>query len=727
MKIADLIPTVTGSYPKEFLDLVNLLSRNGKAPGDEVTDQLWHAYQFSKEKHTGQLRQSGKPYFEHCYSVARSLAEWQMDHATIMGGILHDCLEDTATSYDDVMEEFGHEVSDLVDGVTKLGDIKFSSRKEKQAENLMKMLLSMTKDIRVIIIKFADRLHNMSTISHLPLIKQRRIAVETRDVYSPLAHRLGMFAVKSELDDLVLKMIEPDNYRKIGKALKSTGGYRKKFIKEVSDSLEEELRNYGIAYTVMGRLKSYTSIYKKMVARDKPLEGIYDIFAIRIIVQDVAACYTVLGIIHQLYTPVHERFKDFIATPKNNGYQSLHTTVIGPLGKMVEIQIRTEEMNRTAEIGVAAHWKYKETRDKDDGLDKQVQWLRDLVGILQDESADPKEFMKLLQIDLFPDEVYVFTPAGDLFQLPAGSTPIDFAYNVHTEVGHRCLSAKVDGRIVPLNTELKSGQTVEIITSDSQSPSYAWLKFIRTSKARTAILRWYRKIRRDESKKLGKEILEKTLRRLKMMSTAKEIKKSPEKTGFSSEEELYIALGTGQVTVREVMREFSPEVSDEQIEKVRDEKNSFLDIARRSVKGVRVQGIENVLIKFSKCCNPIPGDEIVGFVTKGRGVTIHRSHCESLPIMDEFQDRFLEVEWDVGRKEEFLSRIKILAEDRKGYLKDITEAISGLNINITSIDLKVKDEIATCHIVIQVYNLKRLNLALRKINDVEGTITLERG
>lgn len=727
MKIADLIPIVTGSYPKEFLDLVDLLNRNSKAPEKEGADQLWHAYQFSKERHTGQLRQSGRPFFEHCYSVAHSLAEWHMDHATVMGGILHDCLEDTDASYEDIVEEFGQEVGDLVDGVTKLGDVKFSSRKEKQAENLMKMLLSMTKDIRVILIKFADRLHNMSTISHLSLIKQRRIAVETRDVYSPLAHRLGMFAVKSELDDLVLKTLEPDTHRKIGKTLKSTGGYRKKFIREISDSLEKELKKYDIDYTVMGRLKSYASIHKKMTTRDKPLDEIYDIFAIRIIVQDVAACYTVLGIIHQLYTPVHERFKDFIATPKNNGYQSLHTTVIGSQGKMVEIQIRTEEMNRTAEIGVAAHWKYKEIRDKDDSLDMQVQWLRDLVGILQDESADPKEFMKLLQIDLFPDEVYVFTPAGDLFQLPAGSTLIDFAYNVHTEVGHHCLSAKIDGRIAPLNTELKSGQTVEIITSDAQTPSYAWLKFISTSKARTAILRWYRKIRIEESEKLGKEILEKTLRRLKMMSMAKEIKKSPEKAGFNTEEDLYVALGTGQETVREIIRKISPEVSDVQLEKVRDEKDSFLDIARRTSKGVRVQGIDNVLIKFSKCCNPIPGDEIVGFVTKGRGVTIHRSDCKNLPIMGDQQDRFLEVEWDVGRKEEFLSRIKVMAEDRKGYLKDVTEAISALNINITSIDVKVEEGIATCHIVVQVHNLKRLNLALRKINNVEGTIIVERG
>lgn len=726
MKIADLIPTVTGAYPKDFLELVEILGQNGKASTEKVTETLWPAYQFSKEHHEGQRRKSGRPYFEHCCAVARSLADWQMDLTTVTGGILHDSLEDTEATYDTLTKEFGEEVAELVEGVTKLGDVEFRTREQERAENLMKMLLSMAKDIRVIIIKFADRLHNMRTLEYLPLIKQRRTAIETRDVYSPLAHRLGMYVVKRELDDLVLKALEPDSYKETQKRIRSTVSYRQRFIKEVSARIEEELKKNDIKYRITGRLKSLASVHSKLVEQEKPLEEIYDIFAIRIVVETVADCYSLLGIVHQLYTPVHERFKDFIATPKINGYQSLHTTVVGPGGRMAEIQIRTEEMDRTAEIGVAAHWKYKESLKEDGDLDRHVRWLRDLVSILQDESSDPKEFMNLLQIDLFQDEVFVFTPAGDLVQLPMGCTPIDFAYDVHTEVGHHCLSAKVDGRIVPLNTKLKSGQTVEIITSDSQTPNYAWLKVIRTSKARTAILRWHRKAQKEESLKLGKEILEKSLRRLKLLSLMKEIRKSPTKLGYTDEERMLIALGTGQITVRDILRKVSPDVTDEQIEKAKETPDSFLHIARRVAKGVRVHGIDNILMSFGKCCNPIPGDEIIGFVTRGRGVTIHRVECKNLPIMSESSDRFLEVEWDVGRKEEFLAQIKVVAEDRKGYLKDLTEAISGLNINITSVDVKVDEGLATCFLVVAVPNLRRLRTALRKMKDISGTVYVER-
>ncbi|MEE9167643.1 MAG: bifunctional (p)ppGpp synthetase/guanosine-3',5'-bis(diphosphate) 3'-pyrophosphohydrolase [Candidatus Neomarinimicrobiota bacterium] len=726
MRVADLIPTVTGAYPKDFLELVDILSHNGKAPGDKVTEVLWPAYQFSKEHHEGQRRKSGRPFFEHCYEVAHFLAHWQMDLTTVTGGILHDSLEDTDATYDDIAAEFGHEVAELVEGVTKLGDVQFLTREQKRAENFMKMLLSMAKDVRVIIIKFADRLHNMRTLEYLPLIKQRRTAIETRDVYSPLAHRLGMYMVKREFDDLVFKALEPDDYKATEKKLRSTVSNRQKFMKQVTAPIEEGLEKHGIKYRTTGRLKSFASINKKMAERGTVLEEIYDIFAIRIIVESVADCYSVLGIVHQLYTPVHERFKDFVATPKINGYQSLHTTAVGPGGRMVEIQIRTEEMDQTAEIGVAAHWKYKESVKEDSDLDRHVEWLRNLVSILHDESSDPREFMNLLQIDLYQDEVFVFTPAGDLVQLPSQCTPIDFAYDVHTEVGHHCLSAKVDGRIVPLNTNLKSGQTVEIITSDSQKPNYAWLKFVRTSKARTAILRWHRKAQREVSLKLGKEILEKSLRRLKLSSLAKEIKNSPGKLGYNDEEKMLVALGTGQTTVRDILRKVSPDVTDEQIERAKEEPDSFLQFARRSAKGVRVHGIDNILVTFGKCCNPIPGDEIIGFVTQGKGITIHRVECKNLPIMSESFDRFLEVEWDVDRKAEFLARVKVEAQDRKGYLKDLTEAISRLNINITSVDVKVDEGLATCILVVALPNLRRLKMALRRMKDINGTIYAER-
>jgi len=726
MKIASLIPTVTGAYPKDFLTLVDLVAGNGRASKDNITEVLWKAYQYSQSKHEGQSRESGKPYFGHCYAVAKLLAEWQMDMATITAGILHDILEDTDVTYPELVDMFGHDVADLVDGVTKLADVRFSSRRQKQAENLMKMLLSMTKDVRVIIIKFADRYHNMKTIEPLSLRKQRRIAIETRDVYSPLAHRLGMHQIKSQLDDLILKTLEPDRHKEISKDLKSTLGYRQKYIREITNPLKEELEKLGVEYSVSSRLKSYSSIAGKIEKTQKPLNELYDIHAIRVIVNDVPACYTVLGTIHQLFTPVHERFKDFIATPKINGYQSLHTTVVGPSGRMVEIQIRTEEMDRTAEIGVAAHWRYKADEKKEGDLDRHVNWLRELVAILQDESSDPAEFMNLLQIDLFQDEVFCFTPAGDLIQLPVNSTPIDFAYAVHTEVGNHCLSAKVNGKIVPLNTSLQSGQTVEIITSDSQFPSYGWLKVVRTSKARTHIRRFIHKVEREESIKLGREILDKTLRRLKLAHLLKEIKKSPESTGFSDEESAMKALGTGQITVRDIIQKISPETEESEIEEI-DEKERFLSAARRTVKGVRVHGIDNIMMNFGKCCNPIPGDGIIGFVTRGRGVTVHRLECKNLPVMSEDLDRILEVEWDVSRKEEFLVRLKVVAEDRKGYLKDLTEAISGSNINITSVDIKVDESsVANCFLVVTVPNLRRLNAMLKRIGKVAGTIYSER-
>ena len=724
MRVADLIPKVTGSYPRDFLNLIGSLDDQQTLTNDILYDRLWKAYQYSKNNHEGQLRKSGRPYFEHCVAVSQLLAEWHMDLSTIIGGILHDCIEDTNSTYEEIKGEFGKEVAQLVDGVTKLGGLELGSRQDKQAENLMKMFLSMAKDLRVIIIKFADRLHNMRTIEYLPLIKQRRIAIETRDVYSPLAHRLGMFRLKSELDNLILSTLEPDTFKEIEKLLKSTGGKRKRTLKEISEPIENRLIEYNIDYSIKTRLKSHSSIHNKMVSGHKPFDEIYDIFALRILVNNVAHCYTALGLIHQVFTPVQERFKDFVATPKINGYQSLHTTIIAPSGKMVEIQIRTNAMDHNAEIGVAAHWKYKEGEGRS-SLDRHVHWLRDLVSILRDESADPKEFMNLLKIDLFQNEVFVFTPAGDLIQLPSGSTPIDFAYDVHTEVGNHCLSAKIDGKIVPLNTELKSGETVEVITSDSQAPSLAWLKFVKTTKARTHIRRIHRRSQEEESAKLGKEMLEKTLRRMKMKDRIKELKNRPDLAGFDTDIAMMIAIGTGQITLRELLKKAFPTVTDADYAKGK-EKRSFLNFGRRNIKGVSVQGIDNILINFGKCCSPIPGDDIVGFVTRGRGVTIHRAECQNLPIMSESFDRFIEVEWDVPRKVEFLSQLKVLAEDRKGYLKDVTEAISSLNVNINSVDTKVEDGIASCIIVLSVLNVRRLNNVIRKIENIPGTTIVQR-
>ncbi|MCF7805168.1 MAG: bifunctional (p)ppGpp synthetase/guanosine-3',5'-bis(diphosphate) 3'-pyrophosphohydrolase [Candidatus Marinimicrobia bacterium] len=694
--------------------------------GQYTADKLWEAYQFGKESHEGQLRKSGDPYFDHCVEVAKILADLHMDITTIMASLLHDVVEDTGVSVEDVREKFDDDVATLVDGVTKLGDIKFKSRQEKQAGNFRKMLLSVAEDIRVIIIKFADRLHNMRTLEYLPPIKQRRIAIETRDVYAPLAHRLGIAKVKWEMEDLVLKTLDRDAYYKIQKGIAEKRKEREKYIERFAEPIREQLKQYSINTKIIGRPKHFYSIYGKMKRRNKPLDEIYDLLAIRIVVDRVEECYTVLGIIHQLFTPVQDRFKDFIATPKINGYQSIHTTVIGPDGKMVEIQIRTHEMNKTAEEGVAAHWRYKEGEDdSDEEVDKQVKWLRDLVDILQNDSDSPKEFMNTLKIDLFKDEIFIFTPKGDLIQLPKGSTPVDFAFEVHTEVGLHCIGAKLNGKIVPLNSEIKSGDTVEIITSDTQSPSYSWLKFVKTTKAISAIKRWIRRNQFEESVKLGKEILEKEIQRLDTEVTFKDVRDSHEKFGYDKEDKLFAAVGNGEATVKDLVQELTPEQEVKEAEET-DGKEKFFSLARKKAKGVKVQGISNMMIKFSNCCSPIPGDPIIGFVTRGRGVSIHRSDCKNIPALLKDEDRKIEVDWDVAKDQDFMVRLKLLAEEQKGFLRNVTEALSEFETNIISVDLKVEGALITCIMVVEVEHLRQLNRVMNKLRSVENLISVER-
>jgi len=726
MRIADLIPTVTGSFPSDFVDIVKRINKNQINKNIDIEKILWPAYQFSKHHHDGQKRKSGKPYFEHCLAVAQLLADWHMDINTIIGGVLHDCVEDTSVSNKEISNEFGNEVAELVDGVTKLGGIDFDSRKEKQVENLMKMFLSMAKDLRVVIIKFADRLHNMKTIEYLSLIKQRRIAIETRDVYSPLAHRLGMFEIKSELDDLVFKTLQPDEYKVVEKKLRLKISNKRKSLKIITNQIESNLTKMNVIHDLKTRFKSHSSIYDKMISSDKKFTEIYDVYAIRIVVDSVNKCYSTLGLLHQIFTPIAERFKDFIATPKRNGYQSLHTTIITSTGEMIEIQIRTQEMDRTAEIGVAAHWNYK--GEKNTGsVDKHVKWLRDLLMILSDESSDPSEFMNLLKIDLFQNEVFVFTPENELIQLPLGSTPIDFAYEVHTEIGNHCISAKADGKIVPLNFQLISGSTIEIITSESQNPSAAWLKFVKTTKARTLIRKSYRKSEKEESANLGKEILEKTLRRMKMLDRSKALLSNPNLSGFETKNSLLIAIGIGQITVREVLLKSFPSVKESEIDIVNNKaEKSLFTLKRNNVLGISVDGIDNILMNLSKCCSPIPGDEIIGFITRGKGVSIHRSKCNNFPILSKSSDRFIEAEWKIGKKKEFFCKLNVIAEDRKGLLKDVTEAISGSKVNINSLDTKTQDSLASIIIIMSVSNLKRLNIVIRKIKNIKGTLSVQR-
>ena len=721
--LAKFAPFLVGDFPKPFMGLLKSVAITPQLNEQELKKELWQAYEYGARYHEGQKRRSGESYFEnHCVEVAKILAGWNMDHITIIGGLLHDTIEDTDASFDEIKEKFGLDVANLVNGVTKLGGIRFSSRKAEQAGNFMKMLISVAQDLRVIIIKFADRLHNMSTIDHMPRIKQHRIAIETRDVYAPLAHRLGMAQVKWMLDDLILKTLNPRTYKEIDSKLKSSNRQREKYIKTITIALLGELNNYNIKPNVYGRPKSHASIYGKMVKRGKEFEEIYDILAVRVVVEKIEECYLALGILHQKFKPIQERFKDFIATPKSNGYQSIHTTILGPGGKLIEIQIRTFEMEKTAEIGVAAHWRYKDGAQDIKSVDVHVKWLRELLEILQSEENDPKEFMHLLKIDLFSDEIFVFTPKGDLVQLPSKATPLDFAYQVHTEVGHTCLGAKVNHKVVPLNTELKNGDTVEVIASKSQSPNYGWLKFALTSKARNQIKRYLKKKERDESVKMGEEILIKSLRRLKILKQLDEVKAAYSKFGFGGTEQLVEAVGKGELSIRDILQKIEPQKTS-----IEDEENSgYFSFSRKESRSIKLEGISNIMTSFGKCCNPIPGDDMVGFITRGRGVTVHRSTCPSLPLLSEESDRLVPVEWEVTRKDLFNVRLKVVGEDRKGLLKDMTETISKLNINMTSVDIKVKEAVATAIFIVQVNSLKQLDRIIRKMTKIKNIDFVER-
>jgi len=727
--IKNFVNGSNNGFPKEFNKIIQILNLDAKKDS-EVLVYLWKAYQFGSQAHLNQKRRSGEPYFTHCASVGAVLASWNMDVDTIIAGLLHDTIEDTKITREVIVEEFSEDIASLVEGVSKLSGIKFHSRQEKQAENFMKMFLSVAKDLRVIIIKFADRLHNMSTISHLPLIKQRRIAIETRDVYAPLAHRLGMNKLKMELEDLILKVLDPDAFRMLEKDVKATKKERELYIEEFCNPVVNQLEVYNIEAEVFGRAKHFYSIYGKMQRRNKRFDELYDLFAIRIIVKKISECYAVLGSIHQLYTPLQERFKDYIATPKSNGYQSIHTTVFGKLGKMVEVQIRTQEMDQTAEVGIAAHWAYKQQEiitDKGKEIDKHISWLRELVEILQTEDNNPDEFLKLLKVDLFQNEIFVFTPQGDVIQLPANSTPVDFAFSVHSQVGLHCIGAKVNGKIVPLNVSLQNGDSIEIITSESQTPSYAWLKFVQSSKAKSQIKRWVKKEQYDQSIQLGKEIVEKTLRRLKKLYILDQLKLRPQTMGLNNENQLYSEVASGQITIRELVEKYEPNTSENDIDSYESPSltERFINRARRVAKGVKVDGVSNTLIVFAKCCSPIPGDSILGYITRGRGVTIHRNTCKNLPSLEN-ENRFINVDWDVAAKTSFIVRMKIITEDRKNILRDITESISSMSMNIKSIDMRSQDGMGSCILILETRDTRQLARLKKQIQKIPNVIDIER-
>ncbi len=710
----------------DFRKIERLIVRRLKRYSYYVDEPLLKkAFVFAEESHKDQLRKSGEPYYSHPLLVAKLLTEFKMDYNTVVGGLLHDVVEDTGVTLAEVADEFGDEIALLVDGVTKISELKFESIEMRKAENFRKMILSMVKDIRVILIKFADRLHNMTTLGHLAESKQRRIASETREVYAPLAHRLGMAKVKAELEDLCMKILEPEAYQELVKKLDEKKQDRESYIQEFTEPLSKALKEASIRARMTGRSKHFYSIYQKLKTRSKAFEEIYDLIGIRILVKKVEECYYVLGLVHNLFTPVQERFKDYVATPKSNMYQSLHTTVVGPRGRMVEVQIRTDEMHRTAEEGIAAHWRYKQGKDgaRDEEIDKHFAWLRQILE-WQQETNDPNEFLENLRIDLFQDEVFVFTPQGDLFKLPLGSTPVDFAFSVHTDVGMHCIGAKVNGKIVPLDYKLQSGDSVEIITSASQKPNPEWLTFICTSKARSRIRKWQRDSFYEQSQKLGEEILHKQFKRRHIKKSGEELKEIAHTFGHNDLGQFYAEIGRGEISIQSILRKISPQ--EEETPGDDSFLKKFISRARGAANGVRVQGLDNLLINFAKCCQPVPGDNILGFISRGRGVIVHRANCKNIEKLLETPEKCINVEWDVEKDKHFIVRIHLIGEDRKDFLRDITEKISLTRTNIVSLNTKTQDTLVTTNLIIEVRNLQHLNKVIHNIGKVNGVIGVER-
>ena len=717
--LKNILPFTNSKIDSDFKKILKKFPEKYILKDDDVA-LLFKSYNIGLIAHEGQKRKSGENYFTHCIEVCKQLIDWNMDLPTIIAGLLHDTIEDTDITYEKLSNDFGKDIADLVNQVSKLSGIKYRNTERRQAENFMKMFLSISKDLRVIIIKFSDRLHNMKTLKFLPKDKQKRIALETLELYSPLAHRLGMNKIKMEFEDLCFKILNSTSYQKIVSEVSSTKKQRQRYIDDFIKPISIQLKNYNIDTIPFGRPKHYYSIHKKMEDKGKVISDLYDLIAVRIIVNKLEDCYVVLGIIHQLYTPIQKRFKDYIATPKSNGYQSIHTTVFGENGEMTEVQIRTKEMDRLAEIGVAAHWRYKKNKNhptKDKELDKHISWLRDLVEMLQDDHRNPQEMMEMLKVDLFDNEIFTFSPKGDVHKLKVSSTPIDFAFAIHTQVGMKCKGAKVNGKLVPLNTQLKNGDKIDIITAENHFPNQAWLKIVQTTKAKTHIKRYIKQEEEVASIILGKEIVEKYLRKINQLSLMKKIDKEPEILGFNNSNIIYSNIAKGKIIIEDAIIKYDESLSDKSLTKNLKEESltrKFINKARGIAKGVKVGGIKNALIYFPKCCSPIPGDSIIGYVTKGKGVTIHRTNCKNAPI-EKFKNRFIEVEWDFARNSSFLVRLKIEIEDRKHLLKDLTESTSSMNINIKSVDISASDGIAICLMIIEIYDIKELNRLKKRI------------
>jgi GTP diphosphokinase / guanosine-3',5'-bis(diphosphate) 3'-diphosphatase len=695
-------------------------------PGADLA-VLQRAYRFSEVSHQGQQRASGEPYLSHPLEVAHLLVGFRMDVTTVTAGLLHDVLEDTAATKDELEREFGKEIADLVDGVTKLGKLAFSSREERQAENFRKMLVAMARDLRVLMIKLADRLHNMRTLDYLPAERSRKIAQETLDIYAPLAHRLGMAKVKAELEDLALRSLQPEDYLELQRRVAKRRLEREADINHAITILEQKLSEVGIESQIRGRPKHFYSIWKKMHDQGREFDEIYDLTAVRVITSSVRDCYGTLGVVHSLWKPVPGRFKDFIAMPKVNMYQSLHTTVIGPKGEPVEIQIRTPEMHRIAEEGIAAHWLYKEKKTGKDRVDDSLVWLRQLLENQQD-TKDPGEFLDSVRVDLFPDEVYVFTPKGDVKALPEGSTPIDFAYGVHTKVGEHCVGAKVNGKLVPLRYTLRQGDIIEIVTSPNQHPSRDWLKIVKSSRARSKINQWLKVEERARSIELGREMFEREAKKYRLNPTAllggDDIIRVAADLGYPTPDDLLAAIGYGKASVHQLLNKLAPGATLETVERAK----AAAGTRPTTDQGVRIRGVEDLLVRFAKCCNPLPGDPIVGFITRGRGLTVHARDCLTVAKSVLDRERLIDVEWDVEEPPKRPVRIAVyIGNDRPGLLSEITGAISSRNGNITKAEVTVTDDRRGINnFVVEVADLRQLQDIMTAIRLVPDVMNVER-
>ncbi len=689
-------------------------------------DLIARGFAFSAQAHRGQKRRSGEDFVSHAVAVARILSDLQMDTTTIVAALLHDVVEDSDVSLEDVREAFGPEVAGIVDGLTKLSSLTFRSSTEEQVENYRKLLLSIARDARVIIVKLADRLHNMRTLEHLSPERQERIASETREIYAPLAHRFGMAGVKAELEDLAFRFLEPEDYRLLAGRVEARLVEREAMIERLRVPLDEELRRAGIAnFEVTGRPKHLWSIYKKIKRRDKPFEEIYDLMAVRVLVDTVRDCYHALGVIHHNWTPLQERIKDYIASPKSNAYQSLHTTIFGPGGQLYEIQIRTREMHRMAEYGIAAHWAYKENRQTDE-LDHRFAWFRQLLELQQDAHS-PEEFLEFLKIDLYQDEIFVFTPKGDVKRLPKGATPIDFAFAVHTEVGLRCQGAKVNGRIAPLHRPLKNGDTVLVISGPQPRPSRDWLNHVATARARHKIRQWINKEEADTSITLGKDILAREMRRRRLdPPDDKALEKAAQTLSVGSAAGLYQALGRGDVPTGQVIRALFPSRTSEELQAPRPTAFGRVIDRFRLGRGVKIQAVDGLLVRYAQCCQPVPGDTVTGYVTQGRGISIHRSDCPNLLTLPSDPERRVEIDWQTVEGEVFVVRVGVVGEDRRGLYADLMEAVSGTGTNIKSAELSSRDGAMFGSVLVEVENNTHLAKVMRAMRRVKGVHTVER-